>query len=567
MNRQEELLRQLQLEAEQVRETIDAPTEEEHHEEEEQEEEEGGENDWEDDYYPDENEEQDEEITDPEFEDEGEQIEAQDAIPLTQYLEEEAKKLQASISPVPIAVVPPKPAEQTLYEVYDEAGRKKMVPLMERQSYYIVCQDGTYVWRGRQVDINGKNYNRFSDHKVMADRYNFYYVIDDPTTYGKFYPLKKVNGEVTVNMESGGTILSLRSLKTSTFVYIESLDAFVIKSELDNSGYEVRNKELKKKRTEQEFKEYLFESVPFFKKVADSIYQENWDIAYNERAGKFCFIVKFDEFTITNSRGSTHIIKELYVALPFVTNNDRITIHGIMYGGRGLMSTQEYHAGYSHSHLPSGFGTFDSFCLGSGPISSMIIDFNRNSTEQNLFSVLYNIRIYVEWESIEGTPHKNMTSVGKREDSSINAYDSVSFNYNAVLNKYIKVYKLPLKIKNVSGEVVFELDEQEIEKQLVEFVEPHCLFYKNEVTGRYYRANNVPETERSSKTPILKFKGQPVCPRTYNVVKENENKDKQYVIHPSIRKQFIDTTVRRIRDYYVEKNTGFVKGKGEIIHL
>jgi ribosome-binding ATPase YchF (GTP1/OBG family) len=551
---EEELLRQLMEEAEEVREVIDTEQEEESTDTEAENEE--------DIYFDDQDEEEHEEPLEESpssttFEYDGRTFHLEPVVSHENVLNLDTtfKKTTEFIEVTPV--------KDGKIEAYNTKGEiVRLTPLEIERNYYKTA-DGTYCNVVNLIMVGTKYYNKFTTPTAVKDKFGNGYFSDDPTTFGFIAKINE-NGEIIKKDEEP---VSSHVIANSGYVFINSLEVWINKSHLDDYDLEVKEGEIRKKRTGEEFAEDLYTQFPFFKQIADSIYQENWEIQYNQRHRKYGFVVKFEDFIISNSRGLTHNIKELYVMLPFKITGDKITLYKEIYGGRGLMSNDEYRASYSHSHLPSGFNSFSSFCLGTGPINGMIMDFNRDPSEQNLFSVLYNLKIYVEWESIEGTPHNHMSNVGKTEDS-VSANQTISYNYNEIMGKYCKENQLPLSIHMVGTQWEFKLDEAVIESQLAPyFTNPMYLLLRDKVTGRYYRVNNQVDKERTSSDVLLTFKGEKIYAKTYNIVKENKNNDREYVIHPSITKQFITTTLRGISNYYFEKTTGYVAGKSNPIYI
>jgi hypothetical protein len=125
----------------------------------------------------------------------------------------------------------------------------------------------------------------------------------------------------------------------------------------------------------------------------------------------FDIIIHFPEITIKNSKGKSRKIYDLYVK--FNVGLDFKIKENLM----GIATTFEEDAlnsSYHHSHLPSGkYTDFKSFCLGSDtPINLLFHKMKSNAFDEGTFKMLlYTIREYVSWESLEGGPHVRMSNV------------------------------------------------------------------------------------------------------------------------------------------------------------
>jgi hypothetical protein len=252
-----------------------------------------------------------------------------------------------------------------------------------------------------------------------------------------------------------------------------------------------------------------------------------------------------------------------------------LSFSNALYGGRGLMTTNEKAYGYKHSHLSYDWNQVTQFCLGTGPINNYLLDLNRKPDENSLFSVLYNIKIYVEWESLEGTPYMQMAGIGKSEII-LNGNVPYSMNYDKLFEEYIKLFKPSFKIQILNNRNFLKIDESIVEKQLVDVINTSRYFltyynsgqrplmcaYRNKTTGKYYRASTNSSQPGKSTDLLLRFKGQDIYTIIYNeettIIEDNEK-----VIHPEYTKKFAELTNRRISNYYLKKNSGTNSGKSQ----
>lgn len=195
--------------------------------------------------------------------------------------------------------------------------------------------------------------------------------------------------------------------------------------------------------------------------ILNNVYGDNWDIQFEfinpskdyEEYGlnednprhnydglvpyKMNIIIHYPEIEITNSRNNSHIIKDLYVAIPIsicnLRNNEsegsynKPFIHGLQ-GCRFTCNQLEYLTGYLHSHLSVktkyiNCENFNDFCTGEGDMSLLIGQLNELLFEiptrsqnlkldLNLFELYFrHINTYIRWESLEGGPYIQISTI------------------------------------------------------------------------------------------------------------------------------------------------------------
>lgn len=132
-------------------------------------------------------------------------------------------------------------------------------------------------------------------------------------------------------------------------------------------------------------------------------------------------ILHFPLIHITNSRGNKHDIQDLYIKLSIPTGR-------YIQGMRMTFPYGDYTSHYAHSHLPSeaARGQWASFCLGStSSFRVLMTNLSSNPSELNWYFLLLAIPKYLEWESLEGGPHKTMASITTGESE--NTIDYLSY--------------------------------------------------------------------------------------------------------------------------------------------
>lgn len=280
-------------------------------------------------------------------------------------------------------------------------------------------------------------------------------------------------------------------------------------------------------------------------------YLRNYKIGYQ-------IIIYFPEVTITNSIKNSHVIKDLYVKFIF---GEDARMYPAMWGVRTTLSTDECLAQYMHSHLPSynpSVINFNHFCTGEGEINQVIALLSTKFDEVNFTLLCLHLKVYVGWESIEGTPYRHISNIGiagtgnlrRNEIASIYVDKVVGILKSAMFHggdsKKIRD-SLSYRITQASvlveatedfekwaADYIMKVDKNEIEKYKNDNLWLLCV--KDEA-GNYFQ----PDLQRNNRriiaqtTPILKFKGQD---KFLTITKQtNEIKSEKY-LNPIITQKF-----------------------------
>ena len=177
-------------------------------------------------------------------------------------------------------------------------------------------------------------------------------------------------------------------------------------------------------------------------------------------------ILKYDDVTIENSEGDSHLIKSMFVKLHF--NNLTNKFENRLEGYRGDISIKELCSTYAHSHLSTYTRYFQTFCLGASELSIILNDISNKQFNADTFDLLlYTIAEYVKWESLEGGPYikiKNLnynngnTSLTSFDNDDVNnlfsSFMSHKFLFNTKFNfstNKIEVVKDEHFVKNVTS--------------------------------------------------------------------------------------------------------------------
>jgi hypothetical protein len=135
----------------------------------------------------------------------------------------------------------------------------------------------------------------------------------------------------------------------------------------------------------------------------NQVYKDNWDMYLV--GNKLQIVIRFKRIVISNTNGSTHNIRELFVKLELKLENN-VTIRSYT-GTRAQRDLTEENNSYSHSHLGRyvQLGEFEDFCYTSTEVYDLRAMFN-SKFDENIFDLLLQtIDTYVRHESLEGVPH------------------------------------------------------------------------------------------------------------------------------------------------------------------
>jgi hypothetical protein len=197
-------------------------------------------------------------------------------------------------------------------------------------------------------------------------------------------------------------------------------------------------------------------------KDLESIYPKKWDIIMKRRTYKerntitygyqevlaqinpftLDIVIHFPKINMSNSKGCTHIITDLYIRMSPTSSSEGFTFEG--FSGKRMSATkEEIHSCYQHSHMPragyhvSGEAAFAyrGFCLGQSEIQQALTILRSKYTEGNFKLFLMQLEEYLNWESIEGVPHIRMSDV-QGDYPTLFLNNNIIGNYIEELTKY-----------------------------------------------------------------------------------------------------------------------------------
>lgn len=318
---------------------------------------------------------------------------------------------------------------------------------------------------------------------------------------------------------------------------------------------ETQGMEAKKQKVVEFFQQPIFFQVvnslnKFYKDKFDIQLPEYFQRDVNDEAVSaqteisVTVIIKFDEINITNSLNHTALLKDMFVKFDIIFNK-----HGeckftqpYLYGVRSTMYAYEVYTGYIHSHLgvrSRQLPTFNGFCLGSGPISMVLIELNNYDKFKiiKFEGFLYQLKNYLSWESIEGGPYIKISQRKKKENSNLPFYSNSFYNGNSsifislFINKYLEQFIKYTKISFLNNKKDIAVDIlPSDEEKLIGFLKP--ILKENNIQERYlfaiktetgYTAIDSSTASFNSKSldnkPMFIFKNEPV---KFKVIYEEE---------------------------------------------
>lgn len=202
--------------------------------------------------------------------------------------------------------------------------------------------------------------------------------------------------------------------------------------------------------------------------LLEKVYPNRWDYDGD------CAVIHFPQVTIRNSRGESHIMKDIFIKFNFT---DRLNSYCRML--RTTYSFNELASGYCHSHIRSFTAfhpdkEFRTFCFGGSTLRTISDRLMYNFSEQLFHFFLIEIKKFLEWESIVGVPYMRIEDIRNR-------YPCTHVYINYELIRKAKYY-VDVTIQNSMYRVV--LNSKELAKELPD---EYCAYY---IDGTYVTATN-----------------------------------------------------------------------------
>jgi hypothetical protein len=161
----------------------------------------------------------------------------------------------------------------------------------------------------------------------------------------------------------------------------------------------------------EKFKPILDKRFPglWFWPTADDY--RNYDGSCNPQWVDQSLILVYPVVPITNSLGHKHTLHNMLVKLDISDDGGIYRVQG----GRATLCKEEIRTGFRHSHIHSQTGGalyWDDFCLGAGTMRNMIDKMKKPNSAFEFSLFLDQLKAYLEWESLEGTPYISIRTLG-----------------------------------------------------------------------------------------------------------------------------------------------------------
>lgn len=304
--------------------------------------------------------------------------------------------------------------------------------------------------------------------------------------------------------------------------------------------------------------------------VLNDTYGDDWDMHVSPTMGQSFIlmpIIRYKEFTITNSNGASRQIKELIVAIPLTGHytDSLFTIDDKEYmrisprtpmGCRMMLHPDEYTSNYHHSHIPRHEWTYDyigemyDFCVGDGDIVDVMSNMaTANEYDPGYFAFFLSVLdVMVKWESLEGTPFIRMENISRtgQTQTMLTPPSEYPDIFNMFKSEFIgNGFKPTLLLHNNRYKIAENSYLERFVHKILKDNNHHGLLVKQGSTGLVpYGANPVSGTpnlpiERVTGTreiPYIWFSGEKLKASFVEQQTENRENIRDYKTHPKFLK-------------------------------
>ncbi len=319
--------------------------------------------------------------------------------------------------------------------------------------------------------------------------------------------------------------------------------------------------------------EIIVKDLPFYESIVESLngfFPNNWWLqktsdSFNLKSVKRVYtystcklniapislIIKFPVINITNSDNQKHIIKDLYVVLPLT--KDGLLITPQIFGFRGSITNIEKASNYYHSHLSNSYEhDITHFCLGSGPLVEIINKMSKGYNPKLFDMFLANLAIYVEWESIEGSPYRRINTLVEKT--------KISTAWNIAESKIEEQVEILLKKGGIDIDITletnktFDVNFNKLESSIVDMkLNDNDYCFKDENTNEYFHIKKTTNsTVNEFKDSLCILDGKEIF-MNLEVI-ENKNTNYKKVLHPNITNYAKKYTCWRINEFFYQEN-------------
>lgn len=302
-------------------------------------------------------------------------------------------------------------------------------------------------------------------------------------------------------------------------------------------------------------------------------YKDQADLGFHfdQQEGYFIpyFKVIYPKFTITNSHGRTHEIRDLFVYHSFKWSNESVHPYKLE-GGRLSKTDLEITSSYQQSHLGSHSSWKSSpfycsyFCVGGDTdVSRMMAEFEVEMDFDRYELFLFCVDSMITWESLEGVPFIRMEVVKNANNLRVMSTNPAYENtiYNLILDE-----KITLDVDFYVSEGVYRIHPNLRASEFIKKLVLRKLTFDKYKSILVTRAPNTFDQylqmrpEGASATGLNKitateeytiFRGRKIYPR---IIKEDRRNQKpisieDYIVYPN----FLENVIRKIESRIYEK--------------
>jgi hypothetical protein len=305
---------------------------------------------------------------------------------------------------------------------------------------------------------------------------------------------------------------------------------------------------------------------------------------YDQNEGYFIpyFKVIYPKFTITNSHGRTHEIRDLFVYHSFKWTNGAVHPYKLE-GGRFSKTNLEVTSSYQQSHL----GSHSSwklnpfycsyFCVGGDTdVSRMMAEFEVDMDIDRYELFLFCVDSMVTWESLEGVPFIRMEVVKNANNLKVS---SSSSTYEQSVYNTILTEKIPLDVDFYIADGIYRIQPNLRASEFIKKIVLRTLPFNSYKSILVTRAANTfdqylqmkPEGVATTNLNRIVateeytiFRGRKIYPK---IIKEDRRNQKpisieDYIVYPNFLENVIRKLESRIYEKAVIKSTTAIQNTG-----
>jgi hypothetical protein len=323
------------------------------------------------------------------------------------------------------------------------------------------------------------------------------------------------------------------------------------------------------------FKSQFFRILDLFEEK----YKGEADLGFHYNLGTGYFIpyfrVLYPKFTITNSQGKIHEIRDLFVFHSFKWTNGFIHPYNLE-GGRFSKTDLEITSGYQQSHLTSHSNWekepfyCSKFCVGhETDVSLMMAEFEVEMDYDRYELFLFCVDSMITWESLEGVPYIKMEVVKNADSTRVTSSQNT---YENTIIKHIMNEKILLDVDFYIADGLYKIHPNLKASDFIKKIVLKCMPFDKAKTILVSKVPNTFDNYLEMKTEghvaidfnrlvttedYTIFRGRKIYAK---VVKEDRRKKvpisiEDYIVYPKFLKNVLRKLESRIYEKAVVEST------------